>query len=172
MPISKWGLQHHSPRTANLGISSFGIWYHVLRLLSLCSFVLVWTPIAQLYTVSTSSKGLNGGTLVKVPAWDPEATLFLSCSWKTSKGTPEQQTCPTITITSATIRTTIITSVVILVYSFIYTIARRGDDSLRHFFEENLKENLKMRRERIPGFRQKKTMDVEKLLDEALDDKC
>ena len=29
-----------------------------------------------------------------------------------------------------------------------------------------------MRRERIPGFRQKKTMDVEKLLDEALDGKC
>ena len=29
-----------------------------------------------------------------------------------------------------------------------------------------------MRRERIPGFRQKRTMDVKKLLGEALDDKC
>ena len=29
-----------------------------------------------------------------------------------------------------------------------------------------------MRRKRIPGFRRKRTMDVEKLLDKALDDKC
>ena len=39
-------------------------------------------------------------------------------------------------------------------------------------FEENIKENLKTRRERIPSFRQKRTMDAEKLLDKALDDKC
>ena len=39
-------------------------------------------------------------------------------------------------------------------------------------FEENIKENLKTRRERMLGSRWKRTIEAEKLLDEALDDKC
>lgn len=53
----------------------------------------------------------------------------------------------------------------ILVYSLIYTITRRRDDSFR-YLEENLKESLKVRIKRIPGFRQKRTIDTEELLDD------
>jgi len=73
-------------------------------------------------------------------------------------------------MTSATARAIIIGGIVILVYVFFYTTARRGDNSFRHCFE-NLKKNLKMREKRIPSFRGKRTMDAEKLLDEALDGK-
>ena len=73
---------------------------------------------------------------------------------------------------SATARTTITDRVMILVYNLLYTIARRGDDSFKHFLKKTYKENLKTRMERIPGSRCKRTMDAEKLLDEAVDDKC
>jgi len=73
-------------------------------------------------------------------------------------------------MTSATARAIITGGNVILVYVFFYTIARRGDNSFRHCFE-NLKKNLKTRKKRIPGSRWKRTMDAEKLLDEALDSK-
>ena len=59
----------------------------------------------------------------------------------------------------------------ILVYSLIYTITRRRNDNFR-YLEENLKESLKVRMKRIPGFRRKRTIDTEELLDEALDDRC
>ena len=36
---------------------------------------------------------------------------------------------------------------------------------------ENLKKNLKIGKKRIPGFRRKRPMDAEKLLDKALDGK-
>ena len=59
----------------------------------------------------------------------------------------------------------------ILVYSLIYIITRRRDDSLRHV-EENLKESLKTRIRRIPGSRRKRTIDAEEFLDKALNDRC
>ena len=59
----------------------------------------------------------------------------------------------------------------ILVYSLIYTITRRRDDSFRHL-KENLKESLKTRMKRIPGSRQKRTIDAKELLNKALDDRC
>ena len=44
--------------------------------------------------------------------------------------------------------------------------------TISNIFEENLKESLNTRKKKIFGSRRKMTMDEEKLLDEALDDKC
>ena len=66
---------------------------------------------------------------------------------------------------ATTTRTTITGCVKILVC----TITRRRTNSLRHFLEAK---NLKTRRKRIPGSRQERTMDAERLLDEALDEEC
>ena len=88
MPIPKQGLQHHSPQTANPGLRLSGIWYQHLSAVSHLSSVLEEMPTAQLYTIFTLSKGVDEGTLVEVPAQDPEAALIQRCSWKTFRGTP------------------------------------------------------------------------------------
>ena len=69
------------------------------------------------------------------------------------------------TTTTITIRATIARRVVILVYSFIYIIARQGESDFRHFVI--WKENLKMKERKIPGSR-RRTKDEETLLDKAL----
>ena len=74
-----------------------------------------------------------------------------------TSGLPLVQRTPFIIMTTI-IRTIITGGIVVLIYSFFCTIARRGNNSFRHFLET---ENLKMRRKRIPGSRQKETMDAE-----------
>ena len=64
-------------------------------------------------------------------------------------------------------RTTITGCILILVYSFLNTIARRANNSFRHFLETK---NLKTKKKRIYGSRQERTMDAKRLLDEALDE--
>ena len=69
------------------------------------------------------------------------------------------------TTTAITVRATVARRIVILVYSFIYTIAGSGESDFRHFVI--WKENLKMKERKIPGSR-RKTKDEETLLDKTL----
>ena len=82
-----------------------------------------------------------------------------------TSGLPLVRRTPFIIMTTI-IRTIITGRIVVLVYSFFCIIARRGNNSFRHFLET---ENLKTRRKRIPGSRQKETMDAETF---RLDEEC
>ena len=66
---------------------------------------------------------------------------------------------------ASAIVSTITTGVMVLVYSFIYTIARQGENDFRHFVI--LKENLEMKERKILGSR-RMSKDEKTLLDEAL----
>ena len=69
------------------------------------------------------------------------------------------------TTTAITVRATVARRIVILVYSFIYTIVGSGESDFKHFVI--WKENLKMKERKIPGSRQK-TKDEKTLLNETL----